>query len=101
MLGAADLTDWAGEDDLVRAEIRLQPVVRRFAADPGLMRIILGNDIAGRLRGFIKGRDFDVAALRRLLADLIEANSSTPPKPATAESVAGEHLTNQLARSRR
>jgi hypothetical protein len=89
MLGAADLTDWAGEDDLVRAEIRLQPVVRRFAADPGLMRIILGNDIAGRLRGFIKGRDLDVDALRRLLADLIEANSSTSPRPTTADPLPG------------
>jgi hypothetical protein len=80
MLGAADLTDWAGEDDLVRAEIRLLPIVRRFAADPGLMRIILGNDLSGRLRTFIKGRDLDVEALRRLLADLIEASSPVHPE---------------------
>ena len=101
MLGAVDLIDWADEGDLERAAVRILPVVGQFMSNPGPMRIILGNDIAGRLRGFIKGRDFDVAALRRLLADLIEANSSTPPKPAKAESVAGEHLTNQLARSRR
>jgi hypothetical protein len=84
MLGAADLTDWAGEDDLVRAQIRLLPVVRRFVADPGLMRMILGNDLSGRLRTFIKGRDLDVEALRRLLADLIEANS--PAHPEASES---------------
>jgi hypothetical protein len=77
MLGPVDLEDWADEDDLVRAQIRLLPVVHRFASDPGLMRIILGNDISGRLRAFIKGRELSVEALRRLLADLILANS--PP----------------------
>jgi hypothetical protein len=73
MLGPADLRDWAEEDDLVRAEIRLLPVVRRFASDPGLMRIILGNDISGRVRAFVKGRELSVEALHRLLADLILA----------------------------
>jgi hypothetical protein len=79
MLGPADLRDWAEEDDLVRAEIRLLPVVRRFASDPGLMRIILGNDISGRMRAFLKGRELSVEALQRLLADLILA--SRPPSP--------------------
>ena len=79
MLGPADLRDWADEDDLVRAEIRLLPVVRRFASDPGLMRIILGNDISGRVRAFMKGRDLSVHALQRLLADLILAGR--PPSP--------------------
>jgi hypothetical protein len=79
MLGPADLRDWADEDDLVRAEIRLLPVVRRFASDPGLMRIILGNDISGRVRAFVKGRELSVEALHRLLADLILA--SRPPSP--------------------
>jgi hypothetical protein len=79
MLGPADLRDWADEDDLVRAEIRLLPVVRRFASDPGLMRIILGNDISGRVRAFMKGRELSVEALQRLLADLILAGR--PPSP--------------------
>jgi hypothetical protein len=77
MLGAVDLQHWADEDDLVRAEIRLLPVVHRFASDPGLMRIILGNDISGRLRAFNKGRDLNMEALRRLLSDLMLA--SGPP----------------------
>jgi hypothetical protein len=80
MLGPVDLQHWADEDDVVRAEIRLLPVVHRFASDPGLMRIILGNDIAGRLRAFNKGRDLDMEALRRLLADLILANSPQIPE---------------------
>jgi hypothetical protein len=79
MLGPIDLEDWADEDDLVRAEIRLLPVVHRFASDPGLMRILLGNEISGRLRAFIKGRELSVEALHRLLADLILAGS--PPSP--------------------
>jgi hypothetical protein len=77
MLGAADLQDGADEADLVRAEIRPLPVVQRFASDPGLMRIILGNDISGRLRAFNKGQDLDLETLRRLLRDLIAA--SGPP----------------------
>jgi hypothetical protein len=80
MLGAVDLQHWADEDDLVRAEIRLLPVVHRFASDPGLMRIILGNDISGRLRAFNKGRDLNIESLRRLLADLILANSPQTPE---------------------
>jgi hypothetical protein len=80
MLGGVDLMDWAEESDLVRAEIRLLPVVDRFKSDPGLMRIILGNDLSDPLREFIKGRDLNLEALRCLLADLIQANSPPPPE---------------------
>jgi len=45
MLGSADLRDWADEGDLVRAEIRLLPVVARFASDLGSAQITLGNDL--------------------------------------------------------
>ncbi len=79
MLGPIDLEDWADEDDLVRAEIRLLPVVHRVASDPGLMRILLGNEISGRLRAFIKGRELSVEALHRLLAGFILAGR--PPSP--------------------
>jgi chromosome partitioning protein len=41
------------------------------------MRIILGNDLSGRLRAFLEGRDLSVDTLRNLLSDLILA--SVPP----------------------
>ena len=90
MLGGVDLIDWADEADLLRAEIRLLPVVERFASDPGLMRLILGNDLSGRLRTFKKGQDLSVEALRQLRADLIMASKPPPPeapttKPATSK----------------
>jgi hypothetical protein len=79
MLGGVDLIDWVDEADLLRAEMRLLPIVERFRSDPGLMRLILGNDLSGRLRAFTKGRDLSVDALRQLRADLIVA--SKPPHP--------------------
>lgn len=90
VLGGVDLIDWADEADLLRAEIRLLPVVERFASDPGLMRLILGNDLSGRLRTFKKGQDLSVEALRQLRADLITAGKPPPPeapttKPATSK----------------
>jgi hypothetical protein len=80
MLGCVDLQDWADEGDLVRAEIRLLRVVARFAADPGPTQIILGNDLSGRLRAFVKGGNLNVEALCCLLADLREADRSTAPE---------------------
>lgn len=77
MLSWADLEHWADEDDMVRAEVRLLPIVARFASDPGSTELVLGNDLSGRLRAFIKGRTFNVEALRCLLADLREADRST------------------------
>ena len=90
VLGGVDLIDWADEADLLRAEIRLLPVVERFASDPGLMRLILGNDLSGRLRTFKKGRDLSVEALRQLRGDLIMASKpppaeESPTKPATSK----------------
>jgi hypothetical protein len=76
MLGSADLQDWVDEGDLVRAEIRLLPIVGRFASDPGPTQITLGNNLSGRLGGFIKGRNLSVEALRCLLADLIVAGGA-------------------------
>ncbi len=76
MLGSADLQDWADEGDLVRAGIRLLPVVARFASDPEPMQITLGHNLSGRLRAFMKGRDLSVAALRCLLVDLIMAGGA-------------------------
>ena len=40
------------------------------------MRTILGNDLSGRLRGFIEGRDLTVEALRNLHSDLVLASVS-------------------------
>lgn len=93
MLGGVDLIDWVDEADLLRAEIRLLPVVERFASDPGLMRLILGNDLSGRIRAFKRGRDLSVEALRQLRADLIIAGRPPPPetpavKPAASKAPA-------------
>jgi chromosome partitioning protein len=74
MLGAVDLIDWADEGDLERAAVRILPVVGQFMSNPGLMRIILGNDLSGRLRAFIEGRDLTVETLRNLRSDLIIAS---------------------------
>ena len=82
MLGAVDLIDWADEGDLERAAVRILPVVGQFISNPGLMRIILGNDLSGRLRAFIEGRDFTVETLRNLHSDLILA--SVPPSAESA-----------------
>jgi chromosome partitioning protein len=83
MLGAVDLIDWADEGDLARAAVRILPVVGQFMSNPGLMRIILGNDLSGRLRAFIEGRDLTVETLRNLLSDLILA--SVPPSAESAD----------------
>ena len=91
MLGNADLQDWADEGDVVRAEIRLLPVIARFASDPAPMEIILGNDLSGRLRAFIKGRNLNVAALRCLLADLKDAGRSAAPEGRRLGSVSAGH----------
>jgi hypothetical protein len=91
MLGNADLQDWADEGDVVRAEIRLLPVIARFASDPAPMEIILGNDLSGRLRAFIKGRNLNVVALRCLLADLKEAGRSAAPEGRRFGSVSAGH----------
>ena len=83
MLGAVDLIDWADEGDLERAAVRILPVVGQFMSNPGLMRIILGNDLSGRLRAFIEGRDLTVERLRNLHSDLILA--SCPPLAESAD----------------
>jgi chromosome partitioning protein len=77
MLGTVDLINWTDEGDLERAAIRILPVVGQFKSNPGLMRIILGDDLSARLRAFIEGRDLTVATLRKLLSDLHLA--SVPP----------------------
>jgi chromosome partitioning protein len=83
MLGAVDLIDWADKGDLERAAVRILPVVGQFMSNPGLMRIILGNDLSGRLRAFIEGCDFTVETLRNLHSDLILA--SVPPLAESAD----------------
>ena len=77
MLGAVDLIDWANEGDLERAAVRLLPVVGQFISNPGLTRIILGDDLSERLRAFVEGRDLTVETLRNLRSDLFLA--SVPP----------------------
>jgi chromosome partitioning protein len=74
MLGAVDLIDWVDEGDLERAAIRILPVVGQFISNPGRMRICLCNDLSGRLRAFLEGRDLTVEALRNLHSDLILAS---------------------------
>jgi hypothetical protein len=96
LLGEVDLRDWAEDGDLVRAEIRLLPIVNRFAADPDALEKILGNNLSQRLREFILGRAQNVDALRGLLADLRDADGSPPAKesedaiPPRAEKAADE-----------
>jgi chromosome partitioning protein len=46
-------------------------------------RLILGNDLSGRPRAFIKGRDLPIETLRELLSDLILA--SVPPSAESAD----------------
>lgn len=71
MLGPVDINDWEfGEDDLLRAEIRILPVVVRFNAEPQGMSRLLGKALCARLLDFHRGKAFEIAALRRLHADL-------------------------------
>jgi chromosome partitioning protein len=79
MLGAADLNDWTDEGDLERAAIRILPIVGRFITNPDPVREILGNDLSGRLRAFLEGRDLTVETLRKLLSDL---NLASVPRSA-------------------
>jgi hypothetical protein len=68
MLGPIDLRDWDfGEDDLLRAQIRL-------LAQPRAMGAMLGPDLSRRLIDFNRGVDFGTVALRRLYADLKAAS---------------------------
>ena len=76
MLGAVDLIDWADEGDLERAAVRILPVVGQFISNPGLTRVILGDDLSELLRAFVEGRDLTVETLRKLRSDLILANVS-------------------------
>jgi hypothetical protein len=86
MLGGVDLRDWAEEGDLLRAEIRLLPVMRRIASDPSVTQKILSNDLALRLRAFNDGRDLDIESLRCLFADLVLVEGS-PPLEATIDRI--------------
>jgi hypothetical protein len=80
MLGGVDLRGWDDESDLVRAEIRLLPVVHRFTSEPDVIQASLGKDLSRRLRAFNDGQDLDVSALRALHADLLAANRSAAPE---------------------
>jgi hypothetical protein len=80
MLGGVDLRGWDDEGDAVRAEIRLLPIVGRFASEPDTILKMLGKDLSLRLRAFNRGDAMDVAALRALHADLIVANASPSPE---------------------
>jgi chromosome partitioning protein len=82
MLGAVDLIDWIDEGDLERAAVRILPVVGQFVSNPGLMRIILGDELSERLCAFVEGRDLAVETLRKLHSDLVLANI-----PCSAESL--------------
>lgn len=76
MLGGVDLQAWAEEGDLERAEIRLLPIVTRFASEPSLTQKILGSELSQRLRAFNQGPNLNAEALRGLLDDLILAENS-------------------------
>jgi hypothetical protein len=86
MLGEVDLRGWDDEGDLVRAEIRLLPVVHRFSSEPDLIQKALGKDLWRRLCAFNDGQDLDVQVLRELHADLLAANSS-PASEATIDRI--------------
>jgi hypothetical protein len=67
ILGPVDLRDWDfGEDDLLRAEIRILAEPRAMGA--------MGPDVSRRLIDFNRGVDFGTVARRRLCADLKAAS---------------------------
>jgi hypothetical protein len=86
MLGPIDLRDWAEDADVVRAEIRLLPVVQRIASDPSIIQKTLGNDLALRWQAFNEGRNLDVESLRRLFAELVLIDRS-PTLEATIDKI--------------
>jgi len=79
-LGPVDLADWDyGEDDALRAEIRILPVVALYASQPAALGGVLGENVGARLRAFQKGVVFATEELRQLCADLKTANRKIFP----------------------
>ena len=77
MLGPVDIEDWLScDEDRLRAEIRLIPVVQRFSKQPTDVSREVGRDMARRLDDFNRRFDQSVCELDRLLADLIRAEAA-------------------------
>ena len=71
MLGPVDIEDWsAGEEERLRAEIRLLPLVQRFNRQPQQVAREIGRDMARRLEDFAARFDQPVKELDALLTDL-------------------------------
>jgi len=71
MLGPADIADWGDDDcDRLRAEIRLLPIMRRLAAEPGAAHAALGGALAARLDAFRRDARLPHDELRRLRDEL-------------------------------
>jgi hypothetical protein len=71
MLGPNDIDDWLiDEDDRLRAEIRLLPVVQWFRRDPRGAVKCLDRALAARLRKFSSKSGLPPAELPTLLHDL-------------------------------
>ena len=74
MLGPNDVEDWGeSEDDRVRAEIRLLPIMHEFRQAPRPAAALLGRDLAKRVRKFQRESQQSQDFLMALLHDLREA----------------------------
>ena len=76
MLGPADICDWDGdESDRLRAEIRLQPALRRVASEPQAICAALGPELAARVDAFRRDARRPAQELLSLLDDLKRAQA--------------------------
>ena len=71
MLGPNDVEDWGeSEDDRLRAEIRLLPIMHQFRDAPRQTAALLGRELAARVRQFQRNPQLSQDTLSRLLRDL-------------------------------
>jgi hypothetical protein len=71
VLGPIDIEDWSdGDEDRLRAEIRLLPIMRRLRMEPRETSAALTKEIKARLRRFDQDPNVPAVELRELLGDL-------------------------------
>ena len=85
MLGPADLRDWEfDEDDWLREEIRIAPLMIRYLVEPRVVTAMLGDEVGKLLSDFQQGAPVTTEDLRRLELDLEAAEDKfvvRPPGP--------------------